>query len=178
MIENPVRRPMVPPTRLSWPSNLIFLSLSTSSKEAVSKKMWTSSRDESGRSSPCKRKIPQKYKTKILTEERRTCRPIESNFVDITPLIAQVLLYDSLVLKVFDHFKLGDISIQPLAMDLASKSLLWIAFNALSTLWRTKWPLLNIRLQYLWCLLETWICRSSQGTHWHVSKVDLLLHSS
>ena len=37
MIENPVRSPMVPPTRLSWASVLIFLSLSTSSKVAVSK---------------------------------------------------------------------------------------------------------------------------------------------
>ena len=37
MIENPVRRPMVPPMRLSWASVLIFLSLSMSSKVAVSK---------------------------------------------------------------------------------------------------------------------------------------------
>ena len=71
-----------------------------------------------------KGEIPETNKTKIPTEERRTCRAIESNFVDKTPLIAQVLLYDSLVLKVFDHFKLGDISIQPLAMNLALKSFL------------------------------------------------------
>ena len=37
MMENPVRRPMVPPMRLSWASILIFLSLSMSSKVAVSK---------------------------------------------------------------------------------------------------------------------------------------------
>ena len=37
MMENPVRSPMVPPMRLSWASVLIFLSLSMSSKVAVSK---------------------------------------------------------------------------------------------------------------------------------------------
>ena len=37
MMEKPVRSPMVPPMRLSWPSILIFLSLSMSSKVAVSK---------------------------------------------------------------------------------------------------------------------------------------------
>ena len=37
MMENPVRSPMVPPMRLSWASILIFLSLSMSSKVAVSK---------------------------------------------------------------------------------------------------------------------------------------------
>ena len=37
MMENPVRRPMVPPIRLSWASYLIFLSLSMLSKVAVSK---------------------------------------------------------------------------------------------------------------------------------------------
>jgi len=36
MIENPVRRPMVPPIRLSWASVLIFLSLLMLSKVAVS----------------------------------------------------------------------------------------------------------------------------------------------
>ena len=41
MIENPVRRPMVPPMRLSWASVLIFLSLSMSSKVAVSKEIST-----------------------------------------------------------------------------------------------------------------------------------------
>ena len=42
MMENPVRSPMVPPMRLSWASVLIFLSLSMSSKVAVSKKICTS----------------------------------------------------------------------------------------------------------------------------------------
>ena len=37
MMEKPVRSPMVPPMRLSWASVLIFLSLSMSSKVAVSK---------------------------------------------------------------------------------------------------------------------------------------------
>ena len=37
MMENPVRRPMVPPMRLSWASVLIFFSLSMLSKVAVSK---------------------------------------------------------------------------------------------------------------------------------------------
>ena len=37
IMENPVRSPMVPPMRLSWASVLIFLSLSMSSKVAVSK---------------------------------------------------------------------------------------------------------------------------------------------
>ena len=37
MMENPVRSPMVPPIRLSCASVLIFLSLSMSSKVAVSK---------------------------------------------------------------------------------------------------------------------------------------------
>ena len=37
MMENPVRRPMVPPMRLSWASVLIFLSFSILSKVAVSK---------------------------------------------------------------------------------------------------------------------------------------------
>ena len=37
MMENPLRSPMVPPMRLSWASVLIFLSLSMSSKVAVSK---------------------------------------------------------------------------------------------------------------------------------------------
>ena len=64
------------------------------------------------------------------------------NFVDILPLIAQVLLYDYVVLKVFDHFKFADISVQPFTVDLTFKSFLGIAFNALSTLWRTMWPLL------------------------------------
>ena len=44
MMENPVSSPMVPPIRLSWASVLIFLSLSMSSKVAVSKKICTSSR--------------------------------------------------------------------------------------------------------------------------------------
>ena len=67
---------------------------------------------------------------------------MESDFVDITPLIAQVLLYDSVVLKVFDNFKFANIRIQPLTVDLTFKSFLGIAFNALSTLWRTKWSIL------------------------------------
>ena len=37
IMEKPVRSPMVPPIRLSWASVLIFLSLSMSSKVAVSK---------------------------------------------------------------------------------------------------------------------------------------------
>ena len=37
IMEKPVRSPMVPPMRLSWASVLIFLSLSMSSKVAVSK---------------------------------------------------------------------------------------------------------------------------------------------
>ena len=37
IIENPVRSPMVPPTRLNWASNLIFWSRPISSKVAVSK---------------------------------------------------------------------------------------------------------------------------------------------
>ena len=41
MMENPVKSPMVPPTRLSWASNLIFLSFWMLSKVAVSKKMCT-----------------------------------------------------------------------------------------------------------------------------------------
>ena len=52
MIENPVRRPNVPPMRLNWASNLIFLSLSISSKEAVSKKIRTKFNLDSGNSSP------------------------------------------------------------------------------------------------------------------------------
>ena len=38
MIENPVRRPMVHPIRLSWASSLIFFSLAISSKVVVSKR--------------------------------------------------------------------------------------------------------------------------------------------
>ena len=41
MMEKPVKRPMVPPMRLIWLVSLISLSLSISSKEAVSKKIWT-----------------------------------------------------------------------------------------------------------------------------------------
>ena len=52
MMEKPVRSPMVPPMRLSWASNLIFLSLSISSKEALSKKISTTSKVDSGKSSP------------------------------------------------------------------------------------------------------------------------------
>ena len=37
MMENPEKSPIVPPMRLSWASVLIFLSLSMSSKVAVSK---------------------------------------------------------------------------------------------------------------------------------------------
>ena len=52
MMENPVRSPMVPPMRLSWASILIFLSLSMSSKVAVSKKICTSWRVDWGTISP------------------------------------------------------------------------------------------------------------------------------
>ena len=38
IIENPVRRPMVHPIRLSWASSLIFLSLAISSMVVVSKR--------------------------------------------------------------------------------------------------------------------------------------------
>ena len=140
--------------------------------------MWTSSTDELGRSSPWKNQNILNNKTKLLTEEIKTCRAIEANSIDKTLLITQVLLYDSVVLKVFSHFKLGDISIQPLTMDLASESFLWITFNALSTLWRTNWPLLNICTQYSFYIFKTWIYPSSQGTHWQLSNKDLLLHSS
>ena len=51
-MEKPVKRPMVPPMRLIWLVSLISLSLSTSSKEAVSKKIWTNFRVESSTSIP------------------------------------------------------------------------------------------------------------------------------
>ena len=46
MMENPVRSPIVPPMRLSWASVLIFLSLSISSKVAVSNRISTIWRDD------------------------------------------------------------------------------------------------------------------------------------
>ena len=52
MIENPVRRPIVPPMRLSCASTLTFLSRLMLSKVAVSKKIWTTSRVELTSSSP------------------------------------------------------------------------------------------------------------------------------
>ena len=52
MMENPVRSPMVPPMRLNWASVLIFLSLSTLSKVAVSKWICTSWSVDWGRSIP------------------------------------------------------------------------------------------------------------------------------
>ena len=52
MIEKPVKRPMVPPTRLIWASNFTFLSRSMSSNVDESKKTWTSSKVDAGSSSP------------------------------------------------------------------------------------------------------------------------------
>ena len=71
----------------------------------------------------------------ILTEQSGICRGIELYILDITPLIVQVLLYDSDVLRVFGHFKLADISIQPLTRNLAAKSFLCVNFDAVSALW-------------------------------------------
>ena len=60
----------------------------------------------------------------ILTEKSGIRRGIKLYILDITPLIVQILLYDSDVLRVFGHFKLADISIQPFTRNLAAKSFL------------------------------------------------------
>ena len=39
-------------------------------------------------------------------------------------------------------------------------------------------PPINIWIQYFHYILKTWIYPNSQGTHWHFSNNDLLLHSS
>ena len=93
----------------------------------MSKKMWTSSRDELGRSS-AERKVqflkkPIIFK-KILTEECGTIKGIELYIVDVAPLIVQILLYDYVVLNIFGNFHLAYISIQPFARNLAFKSVL------------------------------------------------------
>ena len=71
----------------------------------------------------------------ILTERSGICRGLESYILDMTPLIVQILLFDSDILRVFGHFQFADISIQPLTRNLAAKSFLWIAFDAVSALW-------------------------------------------
>ena len=48
-------------------------------------------------------------------------RGIESYILDITSLIVQILLYDSVALRIFGYLKLADISIQPLTRNLAAK---------------------------------------------------------
>ena len=60
-----------------------------------------------------------------------------------TPLIVQILLFDLVVLRVFRQLKFCDISIQALTGNWATKSLLWKTFNAVPTIWRTRWPLLT-----------------------------------
>ena len=88
--------------------------------------MWTSSRDELGRSSTESDKFQVKNigLVKLLTEKSGIYRGIESNIVDVILLIVQVLLYNFVVLLILHHIDSPNISIQPLTRDLASKCLL------------------------------------------------------
>ena len=88
--------------------------------------MWTSSRDELGRSSTESDKFQVKNSSlvKLLTEESGIYGGIESNIVDVMLLIAQVLLYNLVVLLILHHIDSPNISIQALTRDLTSKCVL------------------------------------------------------
>ena len=116
MMENSVKRPMVPPTRLIWFVSFISVSLSISSKEAVTKKIRTSLRVDSN---PIK-----------LLKEYQQLFPEEN----------LAIVIDCLVISICCSFKFKVLGIVSLKFPVLVHQTMWTQRRKLRRGWRKRIP--------------------------------------
>ena len=206
MIEKPVKRPMVPPTRLIWASNFTFLSRSMSSNVDESKKTWTSSKVDAGSSSP---KGHHSYYFEkcnaILTKWHHICGGVELEMsyevcpglfifvhnpnqlfpVQLHTFIPFPMQYSSCAsfinLNVEPLFSRLNISIDPFTGHRAVETLACFSLNAIPPFWTAGLQLLtnwkSPRKLKTYKLLFTWKPDTSQGAQSHVDSNLLVLQS-